>query len=107
MQYTLKVKRKDYCYSALKIINCIYKLSELELKILTDIMNKNIKILDKESRASVREFVNTDKYTFNNYINKLKGKKLLIETSFGLSINPGLINSIADRNFEFTFEFTD
>lgn len=105
MIYNLKVKREDYCLAALKIINCIYKLSELELKILTNIINNQIKVLDKSSRNSIREFINTDKFTFNNYIKKLKDKKLLIDGANGLVINPGIIKTIADREFKFEFEF--
>lgn len=104
MTYNIKIRKEEYVLTALKIVNCIYKLSELELKILVQIINNRYSVLDRSTRSSIRELLNTDKYTFNNYIAKLKNKQILIPKDKHLTINPVIIKLLSDRKFEFNFE---
>lgn len=106
MQYNLPIDKDHYHKSALKLINVFLNLTDLEIDIIAEMLKLNIKTLDKDTRKQIRESLDIDQFTFNNYIVRLKANNTLKETKFGLAINPNLVNSLTSKEFTFKFELT-
>ena len=103
-EFTLS--KDKYYKAALTIINCFLGLTDYELNIITEMLINNIKVLNTESRIVVREKLNTNVASFNNYIKRLKDKKALIETSEGLIISDGIMEALEDHKIDITFNVT-
>lgn len=97
MNYPIKVTKDKYYKAALSLMNCFTNLTEFELDVLVTMLNNNIKIVSKETRSKLKELLGKDTYTFNNYIKRLKDKKALIEVDKNLVINPGILESVKDK----------
>lgn len=82
-------------------------LTKYELNIVVQMMNNNMKTLSTENRALLREQLNTDVNTLNNYVKRLRDKGVLIDTAYGLAVNPNIINSLADREFHIKFNINE
>jgi glutaredoxin 2 len=68
-------------------------LTEKEIEILVVIVDKQISILDKDSRTDIRMSLDMDKFNFNNYIKKLVTKKVFQQVDKNtLKVNPNILH---------------
>jgi predicted transcriptional regulator len=87
------------------ILNFNLNLSKLELDILATLLNHNVTIVDTEARDIIRKALNKGKYNINNYISRLRKKKIFITKPVdkNLYINPSLIEIVRDKKVSFEF----
>lgn len=79
-------------------------LTEKEIKILVVIVDKQITILDKDSRTDVRMALDMDKFNFNNYIKKLSTKKVLQPVDKNtLQVNPNILKILKHDSINLSF----
>lgn len=89
MELEIPIKEGAEAKTMLKIINCfINNLTDIELDIVSGMLNKGYTTLTKSNRADLRSSLNMDKYLFNNYIKYLKDKKVLFVNNEVLTLNP-------------------
>lgn len=98
--------KDKYYKAALTIINCFLGLTDYELSIITEMLVNDIKVLNTTTRIVVREKLQTNVASFNNYIKRLKDKKALVETKDGLVISDGIMDALADEKIDITFNVT-
>lgn len=67
--------------------------TSVEIKILADMLENETYILTRDNRVALRERLNIEKLTFNNYLQRLKAKGLIITNNKKLMINPMLISA--------------
>lgn len=104
MVQEFKFKKDKYYKAILKLVNVFIGLTDYELNIIATMLINNIKTLDTASRHIVKEKMNANVATFNNYIKRLKDKKCLIETNEGLIISDNILNAIEDGKVDITFK---
>lgn len=97
MEYPIKISKKNHYKAALSIVNCFLKLSDYELDLIVGMLNNSITVLNKENRKNLRDLLNTDVYTFNNYIKRLKAKGYLIESEEGLALISKIVEAASDK----------
>lgn len=79
-------------------------LTDTEIDILVVIADKQISIINKDTRTEVRMTLNMDKFNFNNYIKKLKEKKILIEVNrLSLKVNPNILHILKHDSINISF----
>lgn len=79
-------------------------LTDTEIDILVVIADKQISIINKDTRTEVRMTLNMDKFNFNNYIKKLKEKKVLIEINrLSLKVNPNILHILKHDSINISF----
>lgn len=71
--------------------------TSVEIRILAEMLEQKLYVLTKDNRARLRELLNIEKLTFNNYLQRLKNKDLILLRDKKLIINPMLI-SITNNN---------
>jgi hypothetical protein len=105
MEFKLNLPSKDKNKIFIKMINPIIgNLTSKEIDILIVIADKQISKLDKDTRTDVRMYLNMDKFNFNNYIKKLKEKKILIPVDrITLNVNPKLLHILKHDSLNLTF----
>lgn len=103
MIQVIPISEKGYNRAMLKALNGFLNLTDFEIDILACMLNNNVDILNKTNRLEVRNLLNKSEYTFNNYIKKLKDKKVLIPMEDGLAIHPTIATPIKDK--EITVKF--
>lgn len=103
MIYSIQIPTDKYKEEILKFLVLNTGLTKSEFNVLLELINLGLDYVDGESRNYLRNTLNKSEHNINNYIMKLKEKKVLIETIDGLIINPNIITMINDR--ELTFEF--
>lgn len=105
MEYTLKLpisKKTEYLIQMLNPV--MGNLTDKEIEILVVIADKQIKVLDKNTRTDVRMFLDMDKFNFNNYIKKLKEKKILIPVDKStLNVNPKILYILKHNSINLNF----
>jgi len=104
MEYNIKISRDKYNLAALKVINCFLNLTSYELDIVTKMLDNNIDILDTKSRSKIRNLTGKNYATTNNYIKRLKDKKVLIDSDKGLVLNKNIVNPISDKEIKIKFD---
>ena len=87
----------------LNILNFGLKLSDLEIDIISTLLNKGISVINTESREMLRLSLNKDKFITNNYIVRLKDKGILIpnKNTKDLILDPGLLKTVKDNKVSF------
>jgi hypothetical protein len=79
-------------------------LTSKEIDILVVIADKQISNLDKDARTEVRMALDMDKFNFNNYIKKLKEKKVFIEINKStLKVNPSILHILKHDSVNLSF----
>lgn len=79
-------------------------LTEKEIEILVVIVDKQITIIDKNTRTDVRMFLDMDKFNFNNYIKKLVTKKVLQQVDrLTLKVNPNILHILKHDSVNLSF----
>lgn len=104
MNYTLTFNKKDHIDFILNLMNFNLNLSKLEMKIVSYMLEHKIYILDLDNKQIIRLALDLDKFTFNNYIKRLKDGNILMNKDRINYLDNGIINLVA--NEELTFKFT-
>jgi hypothetical protein len=79
-------------------------LTDKEIDILVVIADKNISIINKDTRTDVRMTLNMDKFNFNNYIKKLVTKKVLQQVDrLTLKVNPNILHILKHDSVNLSF----
>lgn len=109
MEYKIPVKENNRYKQMLNILNFSLKLSDLEIDIISTLLNKGISVINTESREVVRLALNKDKFITNNYIVRLKDKGVLIpiKDSKDLALDPGLLKTVKDSKVSFELIIND
>ena len=105
MEYTLKLpisKKTEYLIQMLNPV--MGNLTDKEIEILVVIADKQISIINKDTRTDVRMFLNMDKFNFNNYIKKLVTKKVLPQVDrLTLKVNPNILHILKHDSVNLSF----
>lgn len=107
MEINIPITKDNYYKGFLKVINSFLGLTKGELEIIVAMLEYDVTTLDRDSRKMIREAINKDQFAFNNLILKLKQSNTLIKTRNGLSINPLMINNIANKTIKINFHIKD
>ncbi len=79
-------------------------LTEKEIEILVVIVDKQISILDKDSRTDIRMSLDMDKFNFNNYIKKLVTKKVFQQVDKNtLIVNSNILHILKHDSINLSF----
>lgn len=98
MELKIPVKEGAETKTMLKIVNCfINNLTDVELDIVSEMINKGYTTLSKNNRSELRSSLNMDKYLFNNYVKYLKDKKVLYLNQDILTLNPNIVRLTSDN----------
>lgn len=109
MEYKIPVKSRDYHKALLMVLNFNLNLSNLELDIVSTLLNYNIEVVDIEAREIIRKELDKGKFNINNYIARLKDKGILIvkPADKALYVNPMIMDIVRDNKVSFEFEIAD
>jgi hypothetical protein len=113
--FTVDLKKAVYYY--LQITKPMHKLSDKEMQILTEILymytteQKNFAresdiwqiIFNKDNRAKIRESMDMPKQVFENYMTKLRKKKVIIDNKVNPKFNPSIAHNCT--SYELLFKF--
>ena len=104
MELKLNIPVKDKNRIMIKMISPIIgNLTNTEVDILVSIADLKIVTLNKDTRTDVRMSLNMDKFNFNNYIKKLKNKKILLDNESDLLVNPKILNMLKHESLNINF----
>lgn len=99
MEYPFKVNKDNYIKAAVNLINCIgsMNLTKFELDIIITMLQYKAYKLNNNTRTILRENLNKDRFNLNNYLKRLKDKKILLKVNNEVILNPGIIEAINDE----------
>ena len=105
MEYTLKLPISKKTEYIIRMLNPVMgNLTDKEISILVVIADKQITIIDKNTRTDVRMALDMDKFNFNNYIKKLKEKKILQQVDkLTLKVNPWILHILKHDSINLSF----
>ena len=103
MEFKIPVTQESLCKAVLTILNFKLGLSEKEVEVLAVMLNNKITVVDSSARLLIRKVLDRDKFSTNNYIKRLKDKKILIQNGKTLSINPSIIALTSETTLTFNF----
>jgi hypothetical protein len=105
MNLNIPIKEGAKTKAVLKLLNpFLGNLTEKELNITTKIIDLNLDTLSSDNRSALRLNLNMGKYLFNNYIQSLKSKKILLTGPNNvLILNSSLRQMTSSPNFNITF----
>ena len=105
MEYTLKLPISKKTEYIIRMLNPVMgNLTDKEIDILVVIADKQITIIDKDTRTNVRMALDMDKFNFNNYIKKLKEKKILQQVDkLTLKVNPWILHILKHDSVNLSF----
>lgn len=98
-----KINRLPYNY--INILNGITGLTRQQSKVLEALFFIDGDLLSTDNRKILQEKLKMSEYNLNNYILLLRRKKIIIETSEGITqIHPSFIPKIEDGKVKLMFE---
>ena|ERR1700752_5297456 len=104
MELIIPIDSKNKTKAILKLLNpFLANLTNKEIEIVSTMIDMDIEVLNKYSRADLRDKLNIDKYTFNNAVASLKSKKILIQSTVDLRLNPALKTYTNDSTYTIKF----
>ena len=104
MELKIPVKGKDKTKAILTLLNpFLGNMTDREISMVSSMIDKDITSLNKNNRADLRDSLNMDKYTFNNYVQNLKKKGILIQSTTDVHLNPQLKVYTADSSYTVSF----
>ncbi len=105
MEFKLKLPIAQKTKYLIQMLNPIMgNLTEKEIEILVVIVDKQISILDKDSRTDIRMSLDMDKFNFNNYIKKLITKKVFQQVDKNtLKVNPNILHILKHDSVNLSF----
>lgn len=108
MKRIIPISKDKYVKAILMIVNQMgLQMTDLELNIIVSSINHNMKVLNKTTRNDLRSILGLDRFTFNNYIKKLKDKGVLVQSEKDLIVNKALLDTIEDKEVHLIFEVND
>lgn len=108
MEYPIKVNSRQLYKAILTILNFKLNLTNLEIDVVSTLMNYGIVNIDTTSRDIIRKELNISKYSTNNYIIQLKSKSIILSNQDGkLYLNPSMYELVKDKEISFKFEVND
>lgn len=79
-------------------------LTDKEIEILIVIIDKQITVLNKDTRTDIRMSLDMDKFNFNNYIKKLVTKKVFQQVDrLTLKVNPTILHILKHDSVNLSF----
>lgn len=100
----INIPSKNITRSILELLNpYLGYLTPVELSLVDLIISNNISKIDSTTRAKIRGLSNLDKYTFNNYIKKLKDKQVLLLKDNILLMNPKIVGMTKSKSINVSF----
>ena len=105
MEFKLKLPISQKTKYLIQMLNPVMgNLTEKEIDILVVIADKQISIINKDTRTDVRMSLNMDKFNFNNYIKKLVTKKVLQQVDrLTLKVNPNILHILKHDSVNLSF----
>jgi hypothetical protein len=111
MEYTFKLPKENYYKATLLVLNIVSNLgmTKLEVDILSTLLERNITVINTDSREIIRKVLDKDKFSLNNYIKRLKAKHILLPNKdtnkvyMEFYINPHIVAAVKDRELNFKF----
>ncbi len=105
MEFKLKLPISQKTKYLIQMLNPVMgHLTDKEIDILVVIADKQISNLDKDTRTDIRMSLDMDKFNFNNYIKKLKEKKVFIEIDKNsLKVNPNILHILKHDSVNLSF----
>jgi hypothetical protein len=105
MEFKLKLPIAQKTKYLIQMLNPVMgNLTDKEIDILVVIADKNISIINKDTRTDVRMFLDMDKFNFNNYIKKLVTKKVLQQVDrLTLKVNPNILHILKHDSVNLSF----
>jgi len=105
MEYILKLPVSKKTEYIIRMLNPVMgNLTEKEIDILVVIADKQISIINKDTRTDVRMALNMDKFNFNNYIKKLVTKKVLQQVDrLTLKVNSNILHILKHDSINISF----
>jgi hypothetical protein len=105
MEFKLKLPITQKTKYLIQMLNPVMgNLTDKEIDILVVIADKNISIINKDTRTDVRMFLDMDKFNFNNYIKKLVTKKVLQQVDrLTLKVNPNILHILKHDSVNLSF----
>lgn len=108
MKYNIHIRKEDYHKAFLLVLSQLgLNLTELEVNLLSNLMKRGYYKITKDTRRIIRETLNIDQFTFNNYIKRLKDKGVITKEKDILIINQNLVDKVKDNEIHITFEVYD
>lgn len=108
MEYNIPISKGDYPLALIKGINCFLDLTDFELAIVSNMLKYDMKELTAENRKKLREVLNKGEHTTNNYIKKLKDRKVLVTNAGGrLQLGEGITAPFRDKEIVLKFKLSD
>jgi hypothetical protein len=106
MEYKIPVSKNEYYKAILEILNFNLKLSELELKIVSTMLENEKYVADKDCRELIRINLKLSKFMTANYIKRLRDKGILEGNTIDrvYTLNPVLINLSRDNKVSFELD---
>jgi hypothetical protein len=105
MEFKLKLPIAQKTKYLIQMLNPVMgNLTDKEIDILVVIADKQISIINKDTRTDVRMTLNMDKFNFNNYIKKLVTKKVLQQVDrLTLKVNPNILHILKHDSVNLSF----
>ena len=105
MEFKLKLPIAQKTKYLIQMLNPIMgNLTDKEIEILVTIVEKNISILNKDTRTDIRMSLNMDKFNFNNDIKKLSSKKVFQPVDKNtLQVNPNILKILKHDSVNLSF----
>ena len=107
MKYNVPTKKDAYPLALVKGLNCFLDLTDFEIMIVSNMLKHKMSVLTTENRRKLRQITGKGLHTTNNYIKKLKDKKVLVSTGGKLGLNEGILAPFKDREITIKFKVTD
>lgn len=106
MEINIPLQEERYSRAMLKVMNSFLNLTDYELDIISEMLNNKMSVLDSKNRAKIRSLTGKSVASTNNYIKKLKDKKMLIDTEAGLQISDKILKPISDKEVTVRFHLS-
>lgn len=106
MEYNLNISKLNHYKAALKIQNSFINLTDFELDLIVEMLNSKVEVLNTKNRRMLRDQLNTNVYTFNNYIKRLKDRGYLVEATGGLKLHDSIIAAANSKSINITINVT-
>lgn len=105
MEFKLKLPIAQKTKYLIQMLNPVMgNLTDKEVEILVVIVDKQITVLNKDTRTDIRMFLNMDKFNFNNYIKKLVTKKVFQQADKNtLKVNPTILHILKHDSINLSF----
>lgn len=109
MEYKIPVTKENIHKTILTAISFTLGLSELEIDILSTLLKHNLYVVDTKAKEVLIKTLNKSKFQINNYITRLRKKKLVIQASDDKKwyLNPNLKPITESENITFKFNISD